>query len=100
MFNAKFNKKVINLTYTKMSRQDYKQLINKMVSNSEDKPVQLEMSLLGIYSMDTDDLAALIFLKKYAAKRGVKLLFTSVSGTLKQFFELTRTDNFFALSVI
>jgi len=93
------NKQSINsirLLDEKITRKDYKKLINIALEES----TELNLDLSGINSMSSQELSELIYFMQYAKQKNVKLFFICVSEILKHFFELTRTEHFFSIRLV
>jgi len=86
----------IRLLDEKITRKDYKKLINMALEESK----ELNLDLSGINSMSTQELSELIYYMQYAEQQNVKLLLICVSQILLHFFELTRTEHFFSICLV
>jgi len=94
MTSEQSKKNVIRLGDGQITRRSYKKFVGDAIYDNKN---EVDLDLSGINTMTTKELSEIIFYMKYATAKGIKLFLTRVSALLIQFFELTRTDNFFMI---
>ena len=84
----------INFSEQPLTKKEYINVIRNLQMKSSINCV-LSVDLSGLKSLTSDKLSLPVNCKRYADKKGVKLILKGISPSLDAFFELTRMKIFF-----